>query len=126
MNNFKNNIVNKMIYQHNIADQTATVFPFSDEQQLLTIELLASRQEEEREKQYAIKKAQEQQAKEVQDNMSLKIMRANDDLEKKTKTRINTEIQKMKDMQTAMEKRISSNFESKHSAMNETNKKLQR
>ena len=81
-----------MIFQHNILDQKMQVFPFAEEQLELTVKFLAERQDEERKREYEIKKAQEQQAKEVQDNMSLKIMRAIDEFDKKTKLKIDKEV----------------------------------
>lgn len=38
-------------------------------------------------------------------------MKANDELEKKTKKKIDTEVEKLKDLQNGMEKRLKGNFE---------------
>ena len=102
------------------------VFPFAEEQLELTVKFLGERQEEERKREYEIRKAQEQQAKEVQDNMSLKIMRAIDEFDKKTKLKIDKEVAKLKELQQGMEKRLKGSFEKQNSIMVETNRKLQR
>jgi hypothetical protein len=58
--------------------------------------------------------------------MSLKIMKANDELEKKTKLKINQEVQRLKELQNAMEKRLVGTFEAKQGELVESNRKLQR
>ena len=53
-------------------------------------------------------------------------MRANDELEKKTKSKINLEVQRIQQLQEQMEKRLVGGFEAKQEALMETNRKLQR
>ena len=58
--------------------------------------------------------------------MSLKIMRAIDEFDKKTKLKIDKEVQKLRELQQGMEKRLKGTFEKQQSIMVETNRKLQR
>lgn len=84
MNTFKDNIRNRMNCQNHMRDCMLNVFRQSDEHQDLTCEYLTSRKEAERLIQYELKCSEH----EVHQNM---IVKANEEMEKKTKSKIGEE-----------------------------------